>query len=95
MIINKSRKWGKPDTNGVVRHIKEQPKEVEGRKMAEEFILHKLDDRNEKKHGTWKWKDINKLEPHLPSFSEIVTWLNEYASQFPAIDLSYNKHLIP
>lgn len=51
-------------------------------KSAEDFICHKFDDLNEKKKGTWKWKDIINDSSIYRSWNLITEWMEEYAFQF-------------
>jgi len=81
MIVNKTRNWGKPDANGVCKHIVEQPKEVEGLKNAEEICKSFLIDGKD----LMKARDIERIK--FISYGKVLDLLKEYASQFPAIDL--------
>ena len=58
-----------------------QLKEVRTVEDAKKFICQKMDEQNEKKKGTWTWKDIIYHDPKV-TISDLLKWLNEYASQF-------------
>ena len=50
-------------------------------KSARNFICHKYDEINEKRWGTWKWKDVMNSSMTRISFTQIADWMEEYAQQ--------------
>ena len=55
--------------------------EQEESKSARNFICHKYDEINEKRRGTWKWKDVMNSSMTRISFTQIADWMEEYAQQ--------------
>jgi len=48
---------------------------------AREFICHKYDEINEKRWGTWKWKDIINSSLNRTSFDQIADWMEQYRNE--------------
>jgi len=48
---------------------------------AREFICHKYDEINEKRWGTWKWKDVMYSSMSRMSFNQIADWMEQYRNE--------------
>jgi predicted HTH domain antitoxin len=61
----------------------EQPvtKELTDEKDVRKFICSKIDEKYEKRKGTWKWNHASDPEWYKPDMSEVARWMEEYATQ--------------
>jgi hypothetical protein len=56
-------------------------KELTDEKDVRKFICSKIDEKYEKRKGTWKWNHASDPEWYKPDMSEVARWMEEYATQ--------------
>ena len=78
---------GYPDCICDYSKVKQEQKEVVS---VKDFICHKFDERNEKRKGTWKWKDVLDISNQI-SWTEICNWMEEYHDQFTKHFIEWKK----